>query len=112
MSFVMQVNLQLVVLLMQHDADNRERVISLYQSRQLKAAEIRYPVHDKELLAMKYALVKFRVYLMGRKSIRDVHRPRVVALCDQIAASLTTYGTLAFVLCRIQLCCALQARQE
>jgi hypothetical protein len=50
--------------LMQHDADGKERVIS-YQSRQLKAAEIRYPVHDKELLAMKYALVKFRVYLMG-----------------------------------------------
>ena len=50
--------------LMQHDADGKERVIS-YQSRQLKAAELRYPVHDKELLAMKYALVKFRVYLMG-----------------------------------------------
>jgi hypothetical protein len=50
--------------LMQHDDDNNERVVS-YQSRQLKSAETRYPVHDKELLAMKYALVKFRVYLMG-----------------------------------------------
>ena len=50
--------------LMQHDDEGKERVIS-YQSRQLKAAETRYPVHDKELLAMKYALVKFRVYLMG-----------------------------------------------
>ena len=50
--------------LMQHDDDGRERVIS-YQSRQLKNAETRYPVHDKELLAIKYSFVKFRVYLMG-----------------------------------------------
>uniref|UniRef100_H3H7S3 Reverse transcriptase domain-containing protein n=1 Tax=Phytophthora ramorum TaxID=164328 RepID=H3H7S3_PHYRM len=50
--------------LLQHDADGHERVIS-FQSRQLKAAERNYPVHDKELLAMKYALVKFRVLLLG-----------------------------------------------
>ncbi|KAE8991932.1 hypothetical protein PR002_g20703 [Phytophthora rubi] len=31
------------------------------------AAEKNYPVHDKELLAMKYALVKFRVHLLGQK---------------------------------------------
>ncbi|KAF1334456.1 reverse transcriptase, partial [Globisporangium splendens] len=30
-------------------------------------AERNYPVHDKELLAMKYALAKFRVYLLGEK---------------------------------------------
>ncbi|KAE9267076.1 hypothetical protein PR003_g31906, partial [Phytophthora rubi] len=48
------------------DAEGRERVVSL-QSRQLKAAEKNYPVHDKELLAMKYALVKFRVHLLGQK---------------------------------------------
>ena len=51
--------------LMQFDDDGYERVVS-YQSRQLKPAEMNYPVHDKELLAMKYALVKFRVYLMGQ----------------------------------------------
>ncbi|KAG3039237.1 hypothetical protein PC121_g23750 [Phytophthora cactorum] len=34
-------------------------------SRQLKPAERNYPVHDKELLAMKYTLAKFRVYLLG-----------------------------------------------
>ncbi|KAE9166940.1 hypothetical protein PF002_g28550 [Phytophthora fragariae] len=45
--------------LLQVDAEGRERVVS-FQSRQLKAAEKNYPVHDKELLAMKYALVKFR----------------------------------------------------
>ncbi|KAG3141164.1 hypothetical protein PC128_g25029 [Phytophthora cactorum] len=37
------------------------------QSRQLKAAERNYPVHDNELLAMKYALVKFRVHLLGSR---------------------------------------------
>ncbi|POM78705.1 Pol protein [Phytophthora palmivora] len=45
------------------DDEGRERVIS-FQSRQLKAAERDYSVHDKELLAMKYALVKFRVHLL------------------------------------------------
>ncbi|KAG2995544.1 hypothetical protein PC121_g17716 [Phytophthora cactorum] len=52
--------------LLQEDADGRERVIA-FESRQLKAAEKNYPVHDKELLAMKYALVKFRVHLLGSK---------------------------------------------
>ncbi|GMF09974.1 unnamed protein product [Phytophthora lilii] len=32
-----------------------------------RAAERIYPVHDKELLAMKYALVKFRVHLLGSR---------------------------------------------
>ncbi|KAE8977858.1 hypothetical protein PR001_g25013, partial [Phytophthora rubi] len=52
--------------LLQVDAEGRERVVS-FQSRQLKAAEKNYPVHDKKLLAMKYALVKFRVHLLGQK---------------------------------------------
>ncbi|KAE9344533.1 hypothetical protein PR003_g8414 [Phytophthora rubi] len=52
--------------LLQVDAEGRERVVS-FQSRQLKAAEKNYPVHDKELLAIKYALVKFRVHLLGQK---------------------------------------------
>ena len=38
-----------------------------FESRQLEAAEKNYPVHDKELLAMKYARVKFRVHLLGSK---------------------------------------------
>ncbi|KAG3150068.1 hypothetical protein PI124_g23442 [Phytophthora idaei] len=49
---------------MQHDHDPRDRV-GYCLSRQLKPAECNYPVHDKELLAMKYALAKFRVYLLG-----------------------------------------------
>ncbi|KAG2788898.1 hypothetical protein Pcac1_g2224 [Phytophthora cactorum] len=56
--------------LLQNDADGHERVIS-FQSRQLKAAEQNYPVHDKELLPMKYTLVKFRVHLL-------VSRPFVI----------------------------------
>ena len=37
------------------------------------AAERNYPVHDKELLAMKYALVKFRVHLLGTKPFVYLH---------------------------------------
>ncbi|GMF49772.1 unnamed protein product [Phytophthora fragariaefolia] len=40
--------------LLQTDEDGHERVIS-FQSRQLKAAERNYPVHDKERLAMNFA---------------------------------------------------------
>ena len=49
---------------MQYDADDAERVVC-YQLRQLQPAKRNDPVHDKELLAMKYALAKFRVYLLG-----------------------------------------------
>ncbi|POM74722.1 Pol protein [Phytophthora palmivora] len=52
--------------LLQKDDGGRERVIS-FQSRQLKVAERNYSVHDKELLAMKYDLVKFRVHLLGTR---------------------------------------------
>ncbi|POM61258.1 Retrotransposon nucleocapsid protein [Phytophthora palmivora] len=52
--------------LLPKDDEGHERVIS-FQSRQLKAAERNYPVHDKELLAMKYALVKFRIHLLGTR---------------------------------------------
>ncbi|KAE8890012.1 hypothetical protein PF003_g26091 [Phytophthora fragariae] len=50
--------------LMQFDDDGRKQVAS-YQSRQMKPAERNYSVHDIELLAMGYALIKFRVYLLG-----------------------------------------------
>lgn len=52
--------------LLQTDDAGRECVIAS-ESRQLKAAEKNYPVHNKELLAMKYALVKYRVHLLGSK---------------------------------------------
>ena len=51
--------------LLQTNVDERERVIA-FESRQLKADEKNYPVHDKEL-SMKYALGKFRVNLLGSK---------------------------------------------
>ncbi|KAE8956850.1 hypothetical protein PR001_g31586, partial [Phytophthora rubi] len=53
--------------LIQFDDEGRERVVS-YQSRQMKPAERNHPVHDKELLAMRYALIKFRVYLLGEQT--------------------------------------------
>ncbi|KAG2762640.1 hypothetical protein Pcac1_g25579 [Phytophthora cactorum] len=49
--------------LMQRDHEDRDRVV-YYQSRQLKPAERNYLVHDKEPLAMEYALAKFRLYLL------------------------------------------------
>ncbi|GMF54802.1 unnamed protein product [Phytophthora fragariaefolia] len=49
--------------LLQADTEERERVIA-FESRKLKAAEKDYPDHHKELLAMKYALGKFRVHLL------------------------------------------------
>uniref|UniRef100_A0AAV1TXP6 Reverse transcriptase RNase H-like domain-containing protein n=1 Tax=Peronospora matthiolae TaxID=2874970 RepID=A0AAV1TXP6_9STRA len=52
---------------MQYESDGVERVVG-YQLRQLQEAERNYPVHDKELLAIKYALAKFRVYLLGDRT--------------------------------------------
>ncbi|KAE8973381.1 hypothetical protein PR001_g26328 [Phytophthora rubi] len=52
--------------LMQHDHEGRDRV-AYYRSLQLKPDERNNPVHDKELLAMKYAFAKFRVYLLGSR---------------------------------------------
>ena len=66
--------------LMQLGDDAKERVVA-YQSRQLKPAERNYPVHDKELLSMKYALAKFRVFTRS-KAIHGLHRPCVVAYGD------------------------------
>ena len=57
-------NFAIVSALMQKDDDGIDRVIS-YKSRLLKAAELNYLVHDKELLSIKYALDKFRVYLFN-----------------------------------------------
>ena len=58
----------IVCALMQYDTEGAERVV-YYHSRQLQAAERNYPVHDKEFLAMKYALAKFRVYLLGDRPL-------------------------------------------
>jgi hypothetical protein len=55
--------------LMQLDDDGVECVVC-YQSCQLQPAERNYPVHDKEFLAMKYALAKFRVYLLGDRPFK------------------------------------------
>ena len=54
--------------LMQCDKDGAERVIC-YLLRQLQSAERNYPVHDKELVDMEYALAKFRVYILGDRPL-------------------------------------------
>ncbi|GMF16143.1 unnamed protein product [Phytophthora fragariaefolia] len=54
--------------LMQFHDEGRARVVS-YQSRQMKPAERNYPVHDKELLAMRNALIKFSVYQLGEQTL-------------------------------------------
>ena len=49
--------------LMQFDDEGCERVVS-YQSRQMNPAKKSYSVYYKELLAMCYALISFRVHLL------------------------------------------------
>ena len=49
---------------MQNDNDGINRVIS-YQSWLLTAGYLNYLVHDKEIISLKYALVKFWVHLLG-----------------------------------------------
>ncbi|KAG3003877.1 hypothetical protein PC128_g20467 [Phytophthora cactorum] len=74
--------------LMQFADEGRERVVN-HQSRQLKAAERNYPVHDKELLVMRYALVKFRVFLLCEQTF---------AVCTdsyEEPSSVPTHGALA-----------------
>ncbi|GMF24146.1 unnamed protein product [Phytophthora lilii] len=77
--------------LMQFDNEGHERVVS-YQSRQMKPAEKNYPVHDKELLAMRYALIEFRVYLLGERNLCGVHRPRIAEDCDAKPTFVTAFA--------------------
>ena len=39
-----------------------------YTSRQLRAAELNYPIHDKEMLAVVYAFQQWRCYLEGKST--------------------------------------------
>ena len=52
--------------LLRTDAEGRDRGVA-FESHQLKVAEKNYPAYDKELRAIKYAFIKFRVYLLGSK---------------------------------------------
>ena len=52
-------------MLEQEDADGNIVVIA-YESRKLRDAETRYPVHDRELLAAVHALKKWQHYLTNR----------------------------------------------
>ena len=51
-----------IVLLQEHPETKRLHPVA-YDGRKLTAAEINYPVHEKELLAIKYALQTWRIYI-------------------------------------------------
>jgi hypothetical protein len=51
-----------VVLLQTHPKTGRLHPVA-YDGRKLSPAEINYPVHEKELLAIKYALQTWRIYI-------------------------------------------------
>ena len=53
--------------LMQFDHASCERGVS-DTSRQMKSAKKNYPVYDKELLAIRYAISKFRVHILGERT--------------------------------------------
>ena len=86
--------------LLQSDVEKCERVIN-FESRHLQAAERNFLFYNKELFAMKYALVKFRVHLLGSKSFvidKDHATLRNVAYLPHLYAA---NDTLAIVLFRI-----------
>ncbi|POM79521.1 Reverse transcriptase [Phytophthora palmivora] len=79
--------------LLQKDDEGRERVI-FFQSRQLKAAERNYPVHDKLLLVMKCALVKYREdenYTLLAQFLSDDKDAKVDRLSPRQRAQLHRY---------------------
>ena len=49
--------------LLQEDYDSKRLRPVAYEGRKLTPAEINYPIHEKELLAIKYALNTWRVYI-------------------------------------------------
>jgi transposase InsO family protein len=51
-----------IVLLQEHPETKRLHPVA-YDGRKLSPAEINYPVHEKELLAIKYALQSWRIYI-------------------------------------------------
>ena len=53
-------------ILYQIDHEGNPRIISLV-SRVLTQCEYRYTTSEKELMAIVYSLIKFRIYLVGRK---------------------------------------------
>ena len=94
--------------LMQYDADGAEHVVC-YQSRQLQVAERNYPVHDKELLAMKYVLEKLRVYLLGDRPF-VVYADHASLRTAVNSTSLAKNGEVAVLLCEVQLLRGVQTR--
>ena len=81
---------------MQFDDEGRERVVS-FQSHQMKPAEKNYPVHDKELLAMRDALIMFK-YFARREDVCNLHRSHIIAYRSSLVLA---YGTVVVILRRV-----------
>ena len=79
--------------MLQIDVEGRDCVIT-FESRKLKATEKKYPVYDIELLAMKYALVKFRVHLLGSKPF-VVYEPCIFAHGNSVSPPVAENDSLA-----------------
>ncbi len=58
-----------------------------FQSRKLRPAEINYPTHEKEQLAVVYVLVKWRCYLEGHPFAVETDSRATVYLKDKPAAA-------------------------
>ncbi|CAI5704679.1 unnamed protein product [Peronospora farinosa] len=85
--------------LLQSDDEGRERVIA-FESRQLKAAEKNYPVHDRATCD-EVCPGQIQSSSAGLKAFCDLYRSCVVTHCDSVAASLAENGQMAVILCRI-----------
>ena len=81
------------------DAAGRERVIASI-SRPLQAEEKNYPVHDKALLAIKYALVNFSLS-PWLQAIRRLNGSCIITHGDTVASPLSENGSVDFLLCGI-----------
>lgn len=56
-----------------------------FESRKLRAAELNYPAHEKEQLAVVYALAKWRCYLEGTPFTVETDSRATVYLKDKLA---------------------------
>ena len=85
-SVVCDVDFAIDCAILKDDPDGHELVV--VESCQLQAAEKKYPVHEKYMLAMEYSKVNPRVHLLGSKpfviytdhaSLRaETHSPHIV----------------------------------
>ena len=97
--------------LMKFDDEGREHVVR-FQSRQMKPEQRNYLVHENELLAIRYVLIKFRVYLLGEKLFSVYTDHASLRTAFKAPPLVPAYGTLVVMFLRVSFRGLLQARQE